>query len=137
MWGSAAYKHNTSHKLGKLDTRVNKCIYIRYSEHSKGYVLIGQQNDGIVPENKSGNVNFLEEDFLSRDEVCRDVELYKMQDPQEDTPGSLVENEEVIPQAPRGNGSDLLNHGLGPTDKDLQDSQMRKSRHETILRYLF
>ena len=45
-----------------------------------------------------------------------------MQDAQEDTPSSLVKNEEVIPQAPRDNRSDLLDHGLGPMDKDLQDS---------------
>ena len=137
LWGPATYKHNTSHKLEKLDTRVNKCLYICYSEHSKGYVFIGQQNDGIVIEIESSNVNFLEEDFLSRGEVCRDVKLYKMHDPQEDTSSSLVENEEVIPQAPKGNGSNLLNHGIGPTNKDLQDSQLRRSKREAILCCLF
>ena len=41
-WGSAAYIHNSSHKYGKLGSRGKKCIFIRYSEHSKGYVFIGE-----------------------------------------------------------------------------------------------
>ena len=107
-----------------LGPRGKKRIYICYSEHSKGYVLIGTQFDGSVTEIESRNVNFLEEDFLSKCEVRKDVELYEMQDPHEDTPSILVENEEVIPQALRDSESDLLDHGLGPIDKDLHDSHL-------------
>ncbi|KAF7814540.1 zf-CCHC domain-containing protein/rve domain-containing protein/RVT_2 domain-containing protein/gag_pre-integrs domain-containing protein/UBN2_2 domain-containing protein [Senna tora] len=39
-WGSAAYIHDNSHKYGKLGPRGKKCIFIRYSEQSKGYVFI-------------------------------------------------------------------------------------------------
>ena len=41
-WGSIGYVHNTSHRYGKLGPKGKKCIFIRYSEHSKGYVLIGE-----------------------------------------------------------------------------------------------
>ena len=51
-----------------------------------------------------------------------------MHDPQEDAPSILVENEEVIPQ---DNGSDLLDHGH-PMEKNLQDSQLHRSKCEAI-----
>ncbi len=35
--GSAGFVHDTSYKYGKLGPRGKKCIFIRYSEHSKGY----------------------------------------------------------------------------------------------------
>ena len=45
-----AYVHNPSHKYGKLSPRGTKYIFIRYNEHSKGYVFIGEHKDGIVIE---------------------------------------------------------------------------------------
>jgi transposase InsO family protein len=39
-WGLAGFVRDTSHKYGKLGLRGKKCVFIRYSEHSKGYVLI-------------------------------------------------------------------------------------------------
>lgn len=41
-WGSAAYIHDSSSKFGKLDPRGKKCIFIRYSDQSKGHVFIGK-----------------------------------------------------------------------------------------------
>lgn len=38
-WGFAIYDHNLSHRHGKLGLMGKKCIFIRYSEHSKGYEL--------------------------------------------------------------------------------------------------
>ena len=38
------YVHNLSHKYRKLGHRGRKCIFIRYNEHSKGYVFIGEMN---------------------------------------------------------------------------------------------
>ena len=49
-WKLVAYVHNSSHKYGKLAHRGRKCIFIRYSKHSKGYVFIGEHKDGIVIE---------------------------------------------------------------------------------------
>ena len=49
-WGSAAYIHDASHKFGKLGPRGKKCIFIRYSEHSKGYACVGEHPDGSVTE---------------------------------------------------------------------------------------
>ncbi|KAF7113365.1 hypothetical protein RHSIM_RhsimUnG0133700 [Rhododendron simsii] len=44
-WGTTGHVHNTSHKHGKLGPRANKCVFIRYSEHSKGYVLLVSYSD--------------------------------------------------------------------------------------------
>ena len=79
-WGSAAYVHNTSHKYGKLGPRGKKCIFIRYCEHSKGYVFIGEQPDGSVTEIQSCDADFLEEDFPSRGEVSRDMDRNEIED---------------------------------------------------------
>ena len=35
----ATYVHNVSHEHGKLGLKGKKCIFIRYSESSKGYIL--------------------------------------------------------------------------------------------------
>ena len=49
-WGSAVYIHNSTHKFGKLEASGKKCIFIRYSKHSKRYVFIGEQVGGTVSE---------------------------------------------------------------------------------------
>ena len=41
-WGCTTYIHNTSHEYGKFGPRGKKCIFIRYSEFSKGYVFLGE-----------------------------------------------------------------------------------------------
>ncbi|KAK4411877.1 hypothetical protein Sango_0260700 [Sesamum angolense] len=41
-WGSAGFVHSTSHQYGKLGPRASKLIFIRYCEHSKGYVMYGE-----------------------------------------------------------------------------------------------
>ena len=76
-----AYFHNPSHKYGKLSPKWRKCIFIRYSEHFKGYVFIGEHEDGIVTKLKSQNVTFLEDDFPCMGEIDRDLHLYEMMDP--------------------------------------------------------
>ena len=50
--GCAAYVHDSSYRHGKLGPRGKNSIFIRYSEHSKGHVFIG--------ENESGNVTKFE-----------------------------------------------------------------------------
>ena len=37
-----AYVHNVSHEYGKLGPKGKKCIFIRYSKSSKGYLLRGR-----------------------------------------------------------------------------------------------
>ena len=52
-WGYVAYVHNSIHKSGKLGAKSKNCIFIRYSEHSKGYVFIGEHVSGTVIELES------------------------------------------------------------------------------------
>ena len=47
-WGCAAYVHNVSHEYGKLGPKGKKCIFIRYSESSKGYIFLGEDINGSV-----------------------------------------------------------------------------------------
>ena len=49
-WGAAGYVHTSSHMHGKLGPRAHKCIFIIYYEGSKGYVMLGEQEDEIVYE---------------------------------------------------------------------------------------
>ena len=79
-WGSTGYVHNTSHRYGKLGPRGKKCIFIRYSEHSKSYVLIGEQADGSVTELESRDVDFIEIEFPNIGEVEKNLTLYEMMD---------------------------------------------------------
>ena len=41
-WGCAAYVRNVSHEYGKLCPKGKKCIFIRYSKSSKGYIFLGE-----------------------------------------------------------------------------------------------
>ena len=47
-WWCAAYVHNNSYQYGKLGPREKKCIFITYSELSKGFVFVGEETDGRV-----------------------------------------------------------------------------------------
>ena len=95
-------------------------------------MVVREHPDGCVTIIESRDVDFLEEDFPSRGEVTRDVELHEMEDLLEGTPSSLVENEEIIFQAPRDSGSDLPARGLDPMDEDSQDSQLCRSKRGAI-----
>ena len=52
-WGCAAYVHNLSHEYGKLGPKRKKCIFIRYSKSSKGYIFLGEDINGSVIEIES------------------------------------------------------------------------------------
>ena len=41
-WGYVAYVRNVSHEYGKLGPKGKKCIFIRYSKSSKGYIFLGE-----------------------------------------------------------------------------------------------
>ena len=79
-WGCAAYVHNNSYQYGKLGPREKKCIFIRYSELSKGFVFVGEEADGRMTEIESRDVVFLEEDYPTRGEIEKDFQFYEMED---------------------------------------------------------
>ena len=65
-WRSAGYVHTTSHRHGKFGPMAHKCIFIRYSYESKGYVMLSEHPDGSVTEIESQDVDFLEGEFPRR-----------------------------------------------------------------------
>ena len=117
-WGLIGYVHNTSHRHGKLGLRGKKCIFIRYSEHSKGYVLIGEQLDGSVTELESHDADFIESEFPNIGEVEKNLTLYEMMDQEVGAPNRLVEDKEEIPKTPRDSGSDSQPSGSTPLEVD-------------------
>jgi hypothetical protein len=62
-WGCATYIHNTSHEYQKLGRRGKKCIFIRYSKHSKWFVFMSEKAYGRVTKIESRDVVFLEKVF--------------------------------------------------------------------------
>ena len=44
-------------------------MFVRYPEHSTGYVMYGEHPNGPMTKVDSCNVNFLEDDFPSVDEI--------------------------------------------------------------------
>ena len=44
-WGCMAYIKDCFGEFGKLSPKGKKCIFIRYSERSKGYVFIDERED--------------------------------------------------------------------------------------------
>ena len=48
-----------SYKFRKLSPRGDKCVFIRYFKHSKGYVLCNEHPDSGLIEIESQDVNFL------------------------------------------------------------------------------
>ena len=81
-WGGTTYIHNTSHEYEKLGPMRKRCIFIRYSEHSNGYVFLGEDMNGRVIEFESQDIIFLEDDFPKRGEINGDFLLYEMEDPE-------------------------------------------------------
>ena len=131
-WGSTGYVHNTSHRFGKLGPRGKKCIFIRYPEHSKGYVLIGEQLDESVTELESCDVDFIESEFPNIGEVEKNLTLYEMMDQEVGAPSRLVKDKEEILETPRDSGSDSQPSGSIPLKVDPQQSQPHRSNHGNV-----
>jgi len=108
-WDSAGYVHNPTHKHGKLGPKAMKMVFIRYHEHSKGYVMFGEHPNGSMTEVDSRNVTFLEDEFPSVGEIKQDLQLYKLQ---LDTELSLGEGENVIPHQVVDNRSPVLQRDI-------------------------
>ena len=88
---AAGYVHNATHKHRKLGPRATKMVFIRYPEHSKGFVLYGEHPNGGMTEVDSRNVEFLQDEFPSNGEINQDTTLYEL--PPNDRP-SLSEGED-------------------------------------------
>lgn len=58
-----AFVYNHYDKYKKLGPKGKKCIFIRYSEQSKGHVIIDEQDSGMVTEFELRDVTFLENKF--------------------------------------------------------------------------
>jgi len=53
-------------------------VFIRYSEHSKEYLIVREHLNGSMTKVYSHNVEFLEDEFPSVGEIKKDLELYKL-----------------------------------------------------------
>ena len=135
--GFNRYVHNTFHRHGKLGPRGKKCISIRYSKHSKGYVLIGEQPDGSVTEWESRDVDFIESEFPNIGEVEKNLTLYEKMDQDVGTPSRLIEDKEEIPETPKDSGSDSQPSGSTPLEVDPQQPQPHRSNRGNIPRCRF
>ncbi|KAJ4730414.1 Gag/pol protein [Rhynchospora pubera] len=125
-WGSMAYVLDSSHKYGKLGPRGKKCIFIRYSEQSKGYVFIGEDLSGTVTEFEARDATFLEEEFPRQREVST-LELFELVPATKD----IVSREELEQNVSRVDDSWSTATGRDPqlgsvaSDYDPQESQQR------------
>jgi hypothetical protein len=108
LWRCATYIHNTSNEYEKLGLRGGKCIFIRYSEHSKGFVFTGEKANGKVIEIESRDVIFLEKIFPMTGEVEKDFQLYKIKNLDYGATSHLVEDLEETFNPSRISGSDLV-----------------------------
>jgi hypothetical protein len=116
-WGCIGYVHNATHKHGKLGPRANKCVFIRYSDKSKGYVMLGEHLDGGVTEIVSRDVEFMENDFPSKGDVGQSLELYEMVESWDDT---LATN-------PGDSGKEITSSRSNPQEDNSQSPQLRRS----------
>ena len=106
--GCATYIHNTSHEYDKLGFRGKKCIFIWYSEDSKGFVFVGEKADGRVTYIKSCDVVFLENIFPKIGKVEKDFQLYKMENLDYGATSHWAEDLNEICNPPRNSESDIL-----------------------------
>ena len=141
-WRCAAYVHNVSHENGKLIPKGKKCIFIRYSESSKGYIFLGEDINGSITEIESRDVVFLEEDFPRRGEIDKDTHFYEMEDPEVSEGvriiySPLTRPDNIVSLTPlEVSGSDnLLDHV--PMEQDHEQSQPRCSNRDSIPRRHF
>ena len=125
LWGLTDFVHNPSPKFGKLCSRGRKCIFIRYNEHSKGYVFTGENVDGTVTEIESRDVTFLENDFSKVGEIDRDLHLYETMDP------------EIIPSLEKRTLHESSGSGQVPEMSTMEEPMLRKSSRQSIPRRRF
>jgi hypothetical protein len=74
--------------------REKKLLFIRYSEIAKGYVFIGEEMSGSVKEIESRDATFNEDEFPSKSEVYRNLQLYETSS--DDVLGPHVEEGRIL-----------------------------------------
>ena len=104
-----AYVYGFFHKYWKLGPRGKKWIFIRYPEHSKGYVFIGEHSDRRVTEIESRDVTFLEDDFPSKGEVKKEFQLYEIEDLDHISEKNIEAQKEIPQSLDPSKSSTLLN----------------------------
>ena len=106
-----------------MGPRGKKSIFIRYSEHSKGHVFIGENESGNVIEFESRDATFLENEFPRRGDVNQDLSLFKMED-QNDLfiPSQVEDIHEIFSRSPDPSRNKNDENGLVPLDHQPQRS---------------
>ena len=92
--------HFTSHPHGKLGLSAKKCIFLRYPKGSKGYVFLGENEDGTRTEIESRNANFLKNEFPGIRETSKDIEFFEVED-------ELIPTQEGEDPSASGSGVDI------------------------------
>ena len=116
-WGCTAYVHDSSHKYGKLGPKGKNSIFIRYWEHSKGHIFIGENESRSVTEFESRDVTFLENKFPRKGDIDQDLNLFEMGD-QDDLliPSQVGDIHGSVPRSPNPSRNDNDESGLVPLD---------------------
>jgi transposase InsO family protein len=148
-WGCAAIAHESSHKFGKLGPRGKKCIFIRYSEQSKGHVFIHEQENGSITEFESRDVTFLENDFPRQSEIGQDLSLFETHDqdasaiqiqPDMLPSGSNLDNDEFVSSESQlhPEASPMMIPGLSGSNQGIDESTpLRRTSRKSIPRRRF
>ena len=126
-WGSVGYVHNNNHKYGKLGPRARKHTFIRNFEGSKGYVMFGEHPDGGKIEVDSRDVDFIENDFPSIDDVNESLNLYESEE-LSGLPLSSSEDGELVPEIARDSGSHSQPSGNVPLELSEPLELLRSNR---------
>ena len=83
-------------------------------------------------EVESEDMDFIENEFLTKGRVDKILELYEMIYQKEGAPSKLAKNKEEILQTPRDSSSNLQPSGNMPLEENSQQSQSRRSKHANI-----
>ena len=76
MFGCIAYSHNSDEKRGELDDKLEKCIFVGYSENSKAYRLYSPVSKKVI---------------ISRDVKFDEAKLWQWNAPKEDQNSLFVD----------------------------------------------
>ena len=83
-------------------------------------------------EVESEDMDFIENEFLTKGRVDKILELYEMIYQKEGAPSKLAKNKEEIIQTPRDSRSNLQPSGNMPLEENSQQSQSRRSKCANI-----
>jgi hypothetical protein len=84
-----------------------------------------------VIEVESKDMDFIENEFLTKGRVDKILELYEMIYQKEGAPSKLAKNKEDL-QTPRDSRSNLQPSGNMPMEENSQQSQSRRSKRANI-----